>query len=141
MRSGKLLIALAPVVALVACQDPDVGAPCTIGWGSGSPPTPAELYATGSAEYVEFNNPACENLVCVLSPAAPGSKYASGSYAASGYCSKPCVSNRDCYESDTDLICRNVVLDETFLAQLSPETRERYLADVEFSSYCGVPLE
>lgn len=126
-----------------------MGQSCAIQLGTASVPTPEQLW-TGEppcdsppcgGEYVEFNNTSCENLVCVLSPAQPGSRYATGDHQASGYCSKPCVSNRDCYESDTKLVCRNVILDTTFLAGLDPATKERYLGDIEFSSYCGVPLE
>jgi hypothetical protein len=129
----KTLLLLAPIVVLAGCQDPDVGNPCSITWGSGSPPTPAELLASGGGDYFETGSLDCDDLVCIVSPAPAGSPYSSG-----GYCSKPCVSNGDCFESDTGLVCRQMVLDPVFIAQLSPEVRERYLADVQFSSYCAV---
>lgn len=132
-----LLVAL---VALGACQSPDVGQPCTITWGTGEsappPPDPVTLFRTGGADWFETGNPECENLVCIVSPASPGSRYSSG-----GYCSKPCVSNQDCFESETGLVCRQLVLDPTFLKQLdamSPALRQRYLGDIQFSSYCVV---
>jgi hypothetical protein len=135
------MVLVAFMLVLGACQEPDVGQPCKIGWGTGEtappPPTPTELYSTGGADWFEAGNTQCEDLVCIVSPAAPGSRYAS-----SGYCSKPCVSNSDCFESDTGLVCRQMVLDPLFLAQLdqsNPALKQQYLGDVQFSSYCGVP--
>ncbi len=152
IRGRRSLLALAPFVVLAACQQADVGQPCKIQLGTANAPSASQLWSGGGTvpvcnerdrpcggEYVEFNNTACENLVCVLSPAQAGSKYASEEPGA-GYCSKPCVSNRDCYESDTKLVCRNIILDTTFLASLDPATKERYLGDIEFSNYCGVSL-
>ncbi len=131
---------LAAMVALGGCQEPDVGQACNITWGTSEtappPPNPVELYQSGGADYFESGNPECENLVCIVSPAAPGTRYASG-----GYCSKPCVSNQDCFESKTGLVCRQMLLDPLFLAQLDrfdPELKAKYLGDVQFSSYCGV---
>lgn len=138
-RGRRSLLVLAPIVALAACQQPDVGQSCTIKLGSMPVPSPQSLAASGGGEYVEFNNVDCENLVCVLSPAAAGSKYGSA-VEGRGYCSKPCVSNRDCYQSDTELVCRNMILDSTFLNELDPATKARYLGEIEFSNYCGVPL-
>lgn len=131
---------IAPLLALLAaaaaCQSPDVGAPCTITWGDqGLYPAPTSLSV--SADYIEFNAASgCENLVCIVSPAAPGTRYAS-TEPGLGYCSKACVSNRDCYQSETELECRMIVLDPAYIAGLDPLTRERYLGDVQYSSYCG----
>lgn len=139
-RASRTLLALVPL-ALAACQDPDVGQPCTIAWGqeaTSPPPTSSGLFDQGGADYFESGNIACEGLVCIVSPAAPGSEYASAELGR-GYCSKPCISNDDCYESETGLVCRQMVLDPVFLEQLDPATRERYLADVQYSSYCAVP--
>lgn len=138
MRSPVPKMALvALTLALAACQEPDVGQPCKISWGEGesatTPPTPQTI----SSDWFESGNAECENLVCILSPATPGSRYAS-----SGYCSKPCVSNQDCFESKTGLVCRQMILDPLFLAQLDqadPQLKQRYLGDVQFSAYCGVP--
>ncbi len=142
MRSpAPKMVLVAAALALGACQEPDVGQPCTLTWGSGEsatpPPDPVTLYQSGGSDWFESGNTQCENLVCIVSPAAPGTRYASG-----GYCSKPCVSNTDCYESKTGLVCRQMVLDTLFLAQLqqsNPALKQRYLGDVQFSSYCGVP--
>lgn len=129
---------VAALLVLGACQEPDVGQPCKIGWGdpeAGAPPPPNPQTVT--SDWFESGNTECENLVCIVSPAAVGSRYGSG-----GYCSKPCVSNQDCFESETGLVCRQMVLDPLFLAQLDqfdPTLKQRYLGDVQFSSYCGVP--
>jgi hypothetical protein len=140
-RASRPLLALAPVLLLAACQDPDVGNPCTIAWGQDAgnpPPTSVGLYNTEGADFFESGNLGCEGLVCIISPAAPGSEYASTELGV-GYCSKPCISNDDCYEDETGLACRQMVLDPVFLEQLDPETRARYLSDVQYSSYCAVP--
>ncbi len=136
MRSRVPKMALvAAVLALGACQEPDVGQPCTLTWGNPeqgapTPPTPQTI----TSDWFESGNTECENLVCIVSPAAPGTKYASG-----GYCSKPCVSNTDCYESKTGLVCRQMILDADFLTLLDPKVKAQYLGDVQFSAYCGVP--
>jgi hypothetical protein len=136
---------LAPLFALAACQGPDVGQSCTIAWsptwqtdGTPPPPRPTDLYTSGGGDYFESGNLACEGLVCIVSPAAPGSRYACDAYGC-GYCSKPCVSNDDCYEKKTGLVCRQMVLDSVFIEQLDPATRDRYLSDIQFSSYCATP--
>ena len=132
---------VATALALGACQQPDVGQPCTISWGSQETasmprPDPVTLYQNHGSDWFESGNTDCENLVCIVSPAAPGSRYASG-----GYCSKPCVSDQDCFESKTGLVCRQMVLDPVFMKQLEasdPQLATRYLGEVQFSSYCGI---
>jgi hypothetical protein len=129
---------VAAVLVLGACQEPDVGQPCNISWGNPeqgapTPPTPQTI----TSDWFESGNTECENLVCIMSPVAEGARYGS-----TAYCSKPCVSNQDCFESKTGLVCRQMVLDPLFLAQLDqfdPALKQRYLGDVQFSSYCGVP--
>jgi hypothetical protein len=137
----KMMLALLPLAALVACQGPDVGQACTISWGqdSGTPaPTPVSLFASGGGDFFESGNLGCDGLVCIVSPAAPGTRYACTEQGC-GYCSKSCVSNDDCYESKTGLVCRQMVLDPVFEQQLDPATRDRYLAQIQFSSYCAIP--
>jgi hypothetical protein len=143
MRPRATTSALAvAVLALAACQvHPDVGQPCTITWGTGesatAPPDPVTLYKTGGADWFESGNAQCENFVCIVSPAAPGTRYSSG-----GYCSKPCVSNADCFESQTGLVCVQLVLDPAFLKaldQIDPTLKQTYLGQIQFSSYCAVP--
>jgi hypothetical protein len=136
------LLAIAPLLALAACQKPDVGARCALGWnpnwqqdGTSPPPTPQ----TASGDFFESGNIGCDDLVCLVSPAPDGSRYAGCSGDACGYCSKPCVSDQDCYKSDTGLVCAQIVLDPAFLATLDETTKERYLGEIRFSSYCVVP--
>lgn len=133
-----MVLALVPLLA-VGCQSPDVGNPCALSWNpnwqaDGTLPPPAAT--TTTADYFESGNLACDGLVCIVSPATTG-KYAS-STPGQGYCSKPCVSNSDCYENKTDLVCRQMVLDPVFLEQLDPATRQRYLSDIQYSSYCAI---
>src|SRR5512138_1336483 len=147
MRSRSLLAAAAiAVVALAGCQSPDVGQKCDIAWNTdwrlpGStaqkPPIASELPA-GGTDYFESGNLSCDGLVCIVSPAPAGSKYGSD-LPGVGYCSKPCVSDSDCYSIETGLGCRQMVLDPVFLNQLDQQTRERYIADIQSSSYCAVP--
>ena len=138
--ASKLAVALASAIALAACQNPDVGDPCTLQWGSDStlpPPTPTN--AVG--DYFQSGNTACDDLVCIVSPASAESEYARNCAEDStncGYCSKPCVSNQDCYTDETGLVCDLVLPDPAFLATLEPEVQERYLGDISFSSFCVV---
>jgi hypothetical protein len=143
-----MVLAAALLMALVACQEADVGAACDITWGPAPKPDafcPAEQQQdftcfTVEADYFESGNVSCENLVCFLSPAAAGARYDRG--PGVGYCSKPCVSNDDCFEPDTGLVCRQMVLDAGFIEELgrtNPELLQRYLGEVQFSSYCAVP--
>ncbi len=132
---------VAAMLVLGACQSPDVGQPCTITWGTGetatAPPDPVTLFKSGGSDWFETGNTTCENLVCIVSPQPAGSRYATG-----GYCSKPCVSNQDCFESETGLVCRQLVLDPAFLKELDtfdPALRQKYLGDIQFSSYCVAP--
>jgi hypothetical protein len=135
-----VLAALVLITALTAaCQKPDVGARCALSWGSSSPaPNPQ----TAQGDYFETGNTECDDLICIVSPAEAGTRYGDCAGAdgnSCGYCSKPCVSNADCFSSDTGLICDKVVLDEAFIATLPADVRTRYLGDVATSSYCVVP--
>ncbi len=126
------LAGLALGALLVAgCQDPDVGQPCTFDLdASTSSDIPADYLETGKTE--------CENLVCIKSPAA------TARVKNNPYCSKPCVSNSDCSESDTGLVCRSVVIDPNFVKSLPPEQQQKYqdfLGTIQFSSYCAAPLQ
>lgn len=140
LRLAKVAV-LAPLLALVGCQDADVGQPCTLGWSAtweqdGTPPPPDPERV--ASDFFESGNLACEGLVCIVSPAS-GTKYAD---YESGYCSKPCVSNDDCFEKDTGLVCRQMVLDPVYIEYLkrnAPLTLDRYLSDIQFSSYCAIP--
>lgn len=144
MRLARVAV-LATACASLAfgCQSPDVGSRCDVQWSATSTaPKPATI----PGDYLETGNPACPRLVCIISPTTPASgEY--GSCAAGdtqcGYCSKPCVSDSECYHSETGLVCRQIVLDPGFIAQLeatNPLLAQRYLGDARFSRYCAVPL-
>ena len=137
MAHARLASAAAILALLGAgCQPPDVGQRCAIAWGTGTTaPTPDTI----AGDYLETGNVGCDNLVCIMSPSTPGSPYDTCAGTQCGYCSKPCVSNQDCYSSQTGLVCRQMVLDPAFIASLDPATRAQYLADIQFSSYCAVP--
>jgi len=118
------LLALVPALLLLAgCQDPDVGQACSIAGLPGGGAAPV------AADWMETGNTTCDNLVCIRSPGRDVP-----------YCSKACVSDRDCYSGETGLVCRAVVLDQEFLAALDPATRQKYLGDIQISNYCAVPL-
>jgi hypothetical protein len=140
--------ALAAAAALAACQAPDVGQRCTLEtWQNASTrPNPTDLNFT--SDYLETGNVACDNLVCIVSPVrsgkysdCPGAPAGQPQLGQCGYCSKPCVSNQDCYPSQTGLECRQMVLDPAFIQMLRDQgLADKYLASVQFSSYCAVPL-
>lgn len=124
MRTAALAFA-ASLAALTACQAPDVGGECTL---TVAVPEPVV------ADYLETGNTACDNLVCIRSQLT--SKQATGAY-----CSKPCVADNDCSPGETGLFCRKVILDDVFLANLDPATKQKYLgATGQFSTYCAAPL-
>ncbi len=139
-------LAVKPAVAMLAllalaCQKPDVGSSCTLLQEPATPPGPTPQTVT--ADYFQTGNLACDDLVCIVSPAAADSRWGKACDTTTGencgYCSKPCVSNQDCYTSETGLVCDLVLPDPAFLATLPQDVRERYLGDIAFSSYCVVP--
>ena len=122
----RLALLAAALGLLAGCQDPDVGQACTLSVVIDAP----------TSDWFETGNTACDNLVCMQSPMPLG-----GSKVKNNpYCSKACISDRDCYSSETGLVCRAVVLDQEFLAALDPATRARYLGDIQISNYCAIPL-
>jgi hypothetical protein len=133
-RSRKALALATAGLALAACQSPDVGQRCNM-------KLDATAYnpASVTSEIVLTFAPECDNLICILSPVSSG-KYAGCADGLNcGYCSKPCVSDQDCYKSETGLVCRQMVLDEAFINSLPADVRDKYLAGVQFSNYCAVP--
>lgn len=126
MRIAPLLFAVG-ALALTGCQSPDVGGPCEI---------PGVPDGGVAADYVLLGATGCDDLVCIKSPEPD----AGPKPASNPYCSKPCVAENDCFTSDTQLICRPVVLDETFLNSLPPDVRAKYLPNVQNAKYCAAPL-
>jgi hypothetical protein len=139
-RPAPVLAPLALVALLVGCQSPDVGQRCRVPRDPQASLDPTPQTITG--DYLENGNAACDNLVCIVSPAVTGGRYNECVGEFCGYCSKPCVSDTDCFRSETGLACRQMVLDQAFMQQLAaqyPDLAARYLADIQFSSYCSVP--
>lgn|SRR5574341_986974 len=144
MRLDRVaLLAVSVSAALFAgCQAPDVGQRCAfVNWNDATSvpaPTPSSI----DADYLETGNMACDSLVCIVSPAASG-EYATCAGEQCGYCSKPCVSDAECYKSETGLVCRQMVLDPEYIQWLEnnyPELAASYLGDARYSRYCAVPL-
>jgi hypothetical protein len=138
------LIAFAASATLLSgCQEPDVGQRCAfVDWNESTNVDPPEP-GTVSGDYLETGNATCESLVCIVSPATSG-EYSDCVGDKCGYCSKPCVSDAECYESETGLVCRQMVLDPEFIALLEetdPLLAERYLGDARYSRYCAIPLD
>jgi len=132
MDARSLTACLAGVMlALVGCQGPDVGQPCNFD-------LPGVQPATAAVDYLETGPTTdCDTLVCMVSPPGPAT-----SKVKSPYCTKPCVSNSDCFQSDTGLVCRAVVLDPNFINTLDPATLQKYLGSANaFSNYCAAPLQ
>jgi hypothetical protein len=129
--------ALALLALLAGCQSADVGQRCR----APRDPLAQETWSPDKVlgDYLESGNPSCDNLVCIVSPAVAGGRYNDCPGGECGYCSKPCVSDQDCFRSDTGLACRQMVLDPAFLRSLPEAVRVKYLADIQFSSYCAVP--
>lgn len=140
-----LLTSVALLLAAAACQTADVGQECRMNLkdSAGNPidvevdggalcsPNRADFFRSGAIE--------CDNLICLRS--ATGA-CAGGDTAAPldvrYYCSKACVSDADCFTSDTGLVCRRVVLDPSFIASL-PDGGAPWLPAVIASSYCATP--
>lgn len=141
MPRSTIAAAALGTLLLLACQGPDVGQSCTIS-------ASALQSAPAAADFVEFGNPTCDSLICIESPAQPaGSKVKNNPY-----CSKACVSNDDCYQNDTGLVCRPVTVDVNYLASLPAATQQEYLNLLgcqgktlqqcnQASSYCAAPVQ
>jgi hypothetical protein len=148
MRAARPTLALVLAAALAGCQSPDVGQRCALEGFDLDPSTPQldlPLPTEIQGDLLQTFNPACDRLTCIVSPVDTG-QYSDCPNGLCGYCSKPCVSDQDCFNGETGLVCRQMVLDEAFINELlnspDPATRqlaEQMLAGVSFSSYCAVP--
>ncbi len=134
----------APIAAFVlasACQEADVGQACPMNvlYADGSPVDEA---GTGcSADRSDFFRSGaieCENLVCLRSVTGPCPGGTSAPFLSRSYCSKACVSDDDCFTSETGLVCRRVLLDPSFVASL-PDGGAPWLPAALASSYCATP--
>ncbi len=172
----RLTLAALGWLALAACQQPDVGDPCALDvyTEQGSPPVLASIDhpvsdgVAGSADQADYFRSGaneCDNLICIRS--APGGSCADAAFASTyphairKYCSKPCVSDKDCFTSETGLVCRPIVLNSGYLVYLTtcasdptridpvygacppPQTVTdllRLLGGVPSSNYCATPV-
>ena len=150
MRTATLFV-LAASAVLAGCQGPDVGQACKFQKGQDS--TAPDLNTTSvPADFLESGpDNGCDNLVCIKSPDG-----ARGGDLSNPYCSKQCVSNSDCFQGDTGLVCRRVTIDRNFINGLGQAQRNAYYrilgcqiaADgtptdcpLQFDSYCAAPLQ
>jgi hypothetical protein len=139
MRSTVTAAFVVGVLVLSGCQSPDVGGPCKF-----PPPTDSSLPDLNTidvpTDFFESGNPGCDNLVCIKSPPQPGTSKVKNN----PYCSKACVSDSDCFQSDTGLVCRPVTPDPNYIKTLPQSVQDQYakmLGDIQFSSYCAAPLQ
>jgi len=147
MSLTRRLLAAAPLAALVvagACQSPDVGQPCRMDLlyadggaiaipedgGVTCSAVPADFFRSGAIE--------CDNLVCLQSPTGTCATGSGAPFQVRDYCSKACVSDEDCFKSQTGLVCRRILLDPSFVATL-PDGGAPYLPTALGSSYCAPP--
>ncbi len=122
--ANAALIVVLP--ALIACQGPDVGQPCQFG-------NSIDNLTTVPADYAATGVTSCENLICIRS-----------AQRATGYCSKPCVSNSDCSQSETGLVCRQLTFDQNVISSLPADVQSLYaksLGPIGLSNYCATPLQ
>jgi len=147
MSSPRRLAASLSFVALLAaaaCQSPDVGQPCPMNllYADGGPIAVAAGSGECSAENADFFRSGaieCDNLICLQSATGTcSSGSATTPFEVRAFCSKACVSNADCFTSQTGLVCRTVILDPSFVASL-PDGGAPYLPQPLASSYCAPP--
>jgi hypothetical protein len=140
------MVALAATLT-AGCQSRDVGDPC---WPtiieSGGPPLACTNSSYDTGDYFEGSNLRCDNLICIHSPGEGCSIPASGTITflqPTGMCSKPCVSDSDCFPEETHMVCRKVVLSEAFISWMEQDPGravilQRYLQSIQNSSYCAL---
>jgi hypothetical protein len=128
MRASPRAPLAALFLGLAACQEPDVGQPCTLDFNDEQVTVPDP---NTPGDYLETGQPVCENLVCVQSGQTKGAydKW-------NPYCSKACAGDKDCFPDETKLRCRQLV---PLANSFPPEVAEKYLRDLTFSKYCAVP--
>lgn len=135
------LAALA-VLALGACQEPDVGQPCQLDIFQAGLPIDVEgaggqVCSDVAADYFRSGAIECDNLICIRSATGAcgdAAIAAANPLAIRKFCSKACVSDRDCFSGETHLSCRQIVLDPVFIAGLPPDVRQKYLGAIQSSN-------
>jgi hypothetical protein len=131
-------VAALAVLAL-ACKNVDIGQQCNVLPAS---VTPAQDECTVKGDLVSTQNYDCDTLFCIVTPKSK-STCDSTTKRVGGRCTKSCVSNDDCFPSDTGMECRRVVLDSDFINELektNPDLLAKYLGDLRTTSFCAEPL-
>jgi len=148
MSSSRRSLAwpFAAFLAAAACQSVDVGQPCqmNLDFADGGPiAVPVSdggvLCSAQSADFLRTGALECDGLVCMQSAVGTCNGQSATPYQVNSFCSKACVSNADCFTSQTGLVCRLVLLDPSFVASL-PDGGAPYLPATLQSSYCAPPL-
>lgn len=161
---GSVMLGLGLAIFLSAgsCVDSDVGAPCSLqkvqldrnlpGCADATPdsvdsrpecfhPTLADLEAGRDKEFVSFGVADCDNLTCVRSR---GQAVPANEGEPTGHCSSECITDDDCRsEGNGRFVCRELFLDQAFLAQLrenlSEEEYARYFGRIQNTKFCARP--
>ncbi len=147
--ANGMLAALA-ALALAACQEPDVGQPCDLDVSGIDVRLPLDPYgpdafcSADAADYFRSGAIKCDNLICIRS--ATGGACRDPGEAPTypldirKYCSKPCVSDDDCFTSETGLVCRPIVLDSGYLVYLQQCATDPARIDPVYGA-CPPPAE
>lgn len=169
--ASRATLAALPALWLAGCQQPDVGDPCVLDVLAGTPPVSIDanldpgVACTTDAYLADFFRSGaleCDNLICIRS--ATGAACTDSGTAAAypkdvrKYCSKACVSDKDCDNDRIHLVCRPIVLDTGYLLFLQqcaaaqaagqplpagcppdPKATLALLGTVPSSNYCATP--
>jgi len=146
-RSRVVLLAVALVAALAACQPPlDYGTPCrlTHAFADGGG---ISFVAAGDTsidprfDFLANGDPDCEDLVCIRQAGKDYSKIDTDGNAH-GECSTPCIEDADCGDPAKGLQCHQLAFDQAFLNQLctqDPATCHQAFGDSASATYCTDP--
>ena len=129
--ASRATLAALSSLALAACQQPDVGDPCTLDVQAGGAPIDAAVPGqpgvacttdAHAADYFRSGAYECDNLICIRSSTGAACTDATSAPThpldVRKYCSKPCVSDKDCKNDRIQLVCRPIVLDTGYLVFL-----------------------
>ncbi len=142
-RAAATAALLVSLVSLAACDESsDLGQTCRMTIpaaerGGLAQELPAARVERAELDYVAFGTAECDNLVCLRTAGSPNPENENG--GARGYCSAPCVSQRDCEPNfrgeDGALTCEELMPNveqlrrddlESFEAVFGPGTSTRY---------------
>ncbi len=98
-------------VGLLGCPPPvDYGSPCPLHSSDGGSVPQSTCDAARAAggvatSLIDNASAACNDHVCVNTPAAPPGGYVDGGGSCFGYCSVSCLSDADCQGGSAKLVC------------------------------------